>query len=70
MGSPPADLLAKLRNRSAHMSFDFPHQEGSGLAKLLGHVSPECQDLITRLLAYNPDERLSARQALKHPYFR
>jgi renal tumor antigen len=25
---------------------------------------------VFRLLAYNPDERLSARQALRHPYFR
>lgn len=25
---------------------------------------------MSRLLAYNPDERLSARQALRHPYFR
>ena len=28
-------------------------------------VSQECQELILRLLAYNPEERLSARQALK-----
>lgn len=28
------------------------------------------QDLITKLLAYNPDERLSARQALRHTFFR
>lgn len=27
-------------------------------------------DLIAKLLAYNPDERLSARQALRHPYFK
>jgi hypothetical protein len=31
---------------------------------------PPPQDLICKLLAYNPDERLSARQALRHPYFR
>ncbi len=99
------------------------HSQGSGLQKLIAHCSPECQDLIVRLLvssctcsmssdqsslqlwlstvlctrvfsmamaiyrvplwsscvcawpwlptqAYNPDERLSARQALRHPYFR
>lgn len=44
--------------------------QGTGLAKMLSHASPDCQDLIQRLLAYNPDDRLSARQALKHPYFR
>jgi renal tumor antigen len=37
---------------------------------MLNHASPDCRDLITRLLAYNPDERLSARQALRHPWFR
>lgn len=26
--------------------------------------------LARRLLAYNPDDRLSARQALRHPYFK
>jgi renal tumor antigen len=70
-GTPPPELLAKLKKRSTHSScFDFPPTEGSGLAKLLSHVPPDCADLIAKLLAYNPDERLSARQALRHPYFR
>ncbi len=30
MGTPPPELLAKLKKRSAHMSFDFPAKEGSG----------------------------------------
>ena len=30
----------------------------------------DCIELITKLLAYNPEDRLSARQALRHPYFR
>ncbi|KAJ4461867.1 putative MAPK/MAK/MRK overlapping kinase [Paratrimastix pyriformis] len=34
------------------------------------HVSPECIDLISHMLAYCPDDRYSARQALRHPYFR
>lgn len=71
IGTPPPELLARLRARSSHgASFDFPPCAGSGLAKMLGHVHPHCADLISRLLAYNPDERLSARQALRHPYFR
>lgn len=51
------------------MDFNFPHKEGTGIAKLTQHISPECIDLIERLLAYNPDDRLSAKQALRHPYF-
>ncbi len=49
---------------------DFTHKEGSGIRKLLPHVSSECVELIEKLLIYNPDERPTARQALKHPYFR
>ncbi len=29
IGTPPADLLAKMRKRSAHMNFDFPLKEVS-----------------------------------------
>jgi serine/threonine protein kinase len=38
--------------------------------QLIPHVSGDSLNLIEQLLAYNPDERLSARQALKHPYFK
>mmetsp|Transcript_8259 Transcript_8259/g.28981 ORF Transcript_8259/g.28981 Transcript_8259/m.28981 type:complete len:492 (+) Transcript_8259:219-1694(+) len=70
IGTPPPDLLAKMKQRSQHMDFNFPQKEGSGLEKLIPHVSPDCVELITKLLCYNPDDRLSARQALRHPYFR
>lgn len=52
------------------MDFNFPHKSGIGIAKFLSHVSFDCVDLIQKMLAYNPDERCSAKQALSHPYFR
>jgi calcium-dependent protein kinase len=33
------------------------------------NVSPEAKDLVTRLLARNPDDRLSAEEAMTHPFF-
>jgi len=49
MGTPPADLLAKLKKRSNHIAnFDFPACEGTGLPKMLTHVSSDCADLISR----------------------
>jgi len=52
------------------MDFNFPHKDGSGIARLMRHTSRSCVDLISRLCAYDPDERLSAKHALRHPYFR
>tara|TARA_B100000795_G_scaffold219318_1_gene173612 strand:- start:975 stop:2066 length:1092 start_codon:yes stop_codon:yes gene_type:complete len=71
IGTPPPDTLAKLKKHSnSHIDFNFPHKEGSSLSKLIPHISPDCVELITKLLAYDPDDRISARQAVKHPYFR
>jgi len=44
--------------------------EGAGIAKLIPQASPEVIDLIEKLLIYNADNRITASQALKHPWFR
>lgn len=45
-------------------------QEGTGITKLIPHLSPEGQDLLQKLLMYNPEDRISAKQALRHAFFR
>jgi len=70
MGTPSAELLAHFQKKSSHMDFNFPQNKGSGLEKMLSHVVPECVDLLYKLLAYKPDDRVSARQALRHAHFR
>lgn len=52
------------------MELDFPPTEGTGILKLLPNGSEEVKDLIIKLLVYNPDNRITASQALKHPWFR
>jgi renal tumor antigen len=52
------------------MEFDFPATEGTGILKLLPNASEEVKDLIVKLLVYNPDNRITASQALKHPWFK
>lgn len=49
---------------------EIPFKKGYGIRRFLTHVPDECIDLISQMLKYNPDERLSANQALRHPYFR
>lgn len=70
MGTPTAELLNHFKKKSSHMDFNFPPQEGTGIEKMIPHINSECVDLIIKLLAYNPEDRLSARQGLRHPWFR
>ena len=71
LGTPPAETLAKLKKHSnSHIDFNFPHKEAQPMTKLIPHCSPDCIDIIVKLLAYDPDDRLSARQAVKHTYFK
>ena len=52
------------------MSFNFPPKKGSGIEKMLPHASSECIDLIYQLCRYDPDDRITSKQALRHPYFK
>ena len=36
---------------------------------MIPNGSPEALDLISKLITYDPDDRLTAKQALKHPFF-
>lgn len=71
LGTPAPEILAKFRHRSDH-SVPAPSaaRTGTGIATLIPHCSSTCIDLVEKLLYYDPEERLSARQALKHPYFK
>lgn len=39
------------------------------LAQLFAHIDPSALDVLTRMLALDPDQRISALDALNHPYF-
>ena len=52
------------------MEINFAKKEGTGIGKLIPNVSGDVQDVITKLLIYNADNRMSAGQALKHAYFK
>ena len=70
VGTPDESLLAKFQKYATHMEFNFPPTEGTGIVKLIPHASEEVKDLIYKMLIYNPDNRITASQALKHIWFR
>lgn len=70
-GTPSSEILTKFRSKGAsHISFDFPSQKGIGLAQLIPHALPDCVDLLIKLLKYDASERITAREAMRHPYFK
>lgn len=72
LGTPSADLIArKFKTNGTHNPSDFADPlKGTGIERLCPHASAEFFDLLYKLLKYDPDERILARQALKDPYFR
>ena len=63
-------LIDPLIRNASHMDFNFPEKKGTGIERLIPHAEPECVELLQKLLKYDPDERILARQALRDGYFR
>ncbi|XP_023561398.1 MAPK/MAK/MRK overlapping kinase isoform X2 [Octodon degus] len=68
IGTPAPKTLNKFKQSGA-MSFDFPFKKGSGIPLPTASLSPKCLSFLHALVAYDPDERIAAHQALQHPYF-
>jgi renal tumor antigen len=52
------------------MKLEFPQKKFVGIAKLIPHVSAEAQEVILKMLTYNADDRPTASQIMKLPYFK
>ena len=63
-------ILCFILHRSRGMNFNFPSKKGSGIERMLQHSSTDAVDLIYKMCMYDPDERMTAKQALRHPYFK
>lgn len=70
LGTPPREIIARFLRQSTHIKdVHFPHKDGSGIHRLIPRASKECVDLIKKLLIYDPKRRVTAVEALQHPYF-
>ncbi|XP_055010914.1 MAPK/MAK/MRK overlapping kinase isoform X2 [Boleophthalmus pectinirostris] len=69
LGTPDQSVLHKFKQSRA-MQFNFPQKKGTGLSRLIPNCPAPALSLLYQMLAYDPDERISADTALRHMYFR
>merc|ERR1711988_945391 len=69
LGTPSDSDLKIIDNKQAvEYIKSLPKREKVPFSKLYPKASPEAVDMVDKLLKFNPAERLTADQALKHPY--
>lgn len=69
LGTPKLEVLRKFRKMGSHVDLNFTPRQGTGIKCLLPHCSIEAVNLVTQLLAYDPDDRITARSGMRHPWF-
>jgi len=69
LGTPSQTLLDRFQRKNSHIDFNFPPQEGSGLAPMLGHVSSDVRTVLNRMLAYDSTLRPTAKELMRDPCF-
>jgi len=70
VGSPSSDVLTKMQLKTSYKAeFHFPPEKGVGIRHFIPHAPSCCVNFISRTLIYDYPLRITAREALKHPYF-
>lgn len=71
LGTPAYEVLTDFENKTKTIKIDFKPVKGSGIDVLLpSYVSEQAKDLMKKLLIYKAEDRITTKQALKHPYFK
>jgi len=70
LGTPSKFILDKFKHRNQAIDFNFPAKSGIGIEKYLPHVSQGAIDVIYKLVDYDFDTRITAKQTLSLAYFR
>jgi cell division cycle 2-like len=70
LGAPTPALWPGYSQLPLAKSLSLPVPHPPQLQRRFPYMTPAGIDLLSRMLTYDPDERISAVEALQHPYFR
>jgi len=68
LGTPNQDTWPEV-NKLPLWRKDFPQYDGKGLRSVVPRLSEQGLDLLAKMLGPNPAKRISAKDAMAHPYF-
>ena len=70
LGTPSRDYLQQFSNgQQSKVGFAFPQRQKQTFESLLPNTSPQIVDLIKKMITYDPADRITAADALRHPAF-
>ncbi|XP_006631147.1 mitogen-activated protein kinase 14A [Lepisosteus oculatus] len=68
-GSPHPSLVEKMQSKDARRYVQsLPHQEKRNFRAVFPHMDRKVVDLLEKMLLLDPDRRVTAKEALSHPY--
>ncbi len=68
LGTPSPNLWPGMKELSEYKE-NFPIFPGSALKEIVPGLDSDGLELLNVMLRFNPDERISAEEALRHKYF-
>jgi len=68
LGTPDEDTWPEMQNLPYYKE-NFPKYPAVKLEELIPNLDSDGINLLTKMLAYDPNQRISAKEAIKHNYF-
>lgn len=69
LGTPNEETLSRIGSpRAQEYVRSLPYMPKKPFPTLFPHANPDALDLLDRMLAFNPQSRISVTEALEHPY--